>query len=121
MNEGRVEVFRDGEWQSLCGDSWDTRDGDVVCRQLGYAYAIKVVRNALFGEGINGQWKTQLKCLGTESSTEDCCNRPRPCSHKAYAGVICSLTNTSENIYVLSTQRLFKLERVYMTDTFMSL
>jgi serine/threonine protein kinase len=95
MNEGRVEVFRDGEWQSLCGDSWDTRDGDVVCRQLGYAYAIKVVRNALFGEGINGQWKTQLKCLGTESSTEDCCNRPRPCSHKDYAGVICSLTNTS--------------------------
>ena len=50
MNEGRVEVFRDGEWQSVCDDSWDTRDGDVVGRQLGYAHAIKVVGNALFGE-----------------------------------------------------------------------
>ena len=102
-NEGHVEVFRDGEWQSLCDDSWDTREGDVVCRQLGYAYAIKVVGNALFGEGINGQWKTQFECLGTEGSVEDCYNLPRPCSHKEDAGVICSLTNTSEklNMYVL--------------------
>ena len=35
-DDGRVEICLDGFWRSVCGDGWDYRDADVVCRQLEY-------------------------------------------------------------------------------------
>ena len=35
-NEGRLEIRKDGNWFSVCGEFFDSTDAQVVCRMLGY-------------------------------------------------------------------------------------
>ena len=35
-SEGRLEVFYDGEWCTICDDYWTDEEADVSCRQLGF-------------------------------------------------------------------------------------
>ena len=34
---GRVEICIERRWTSLCDQSWDLKDAQVVCKQLGYS------------------------------------------------------------------------------------
>ncbi len=35
-SSGRLEIFHDGEWGTVCSQGWTAMDSLVVCRHLGY-------------------------------------------------------------------------------------
>ena len=74
-SEGRVEIFYNDAWGTVCDLSWDLRDAIVVCRQLGYSSALTAKRKASFGSGrgkIRKRWLSNVGCLGNESSIDMC-------------------------------------------------
>ncbi|XP_065506203.1 scavenger receptor cysteine-rich type 1 protein M130-like [Caloenas nicobarica] len=92
---GRVEIWHRGSWGTVCDDSWDMRDAQVACRQLGCGPAVSALHEAAFGVGQGPIWLEWVECQGTESSLQDCWARPgdgRACRHKEDAAVRCSAT-----------------------------
>ena len=88
---GRVEVYYNGEWGTVCDDSWDTADATVVCRQLGYSSAWGY-GSARYGQGSGPIWLSKLNCMGNESNLTDC-NQfkvgTKNCTHSNDASVRC--------------------------------
>ncbi|NXQ39568.1 C163A protein, partial [Catharus fuscescens] len=90
---GRVEMWHQGSWGTICDDAWDVADANVVCRQLGCGSAVSALSEAAFGEGTGPIWLEKVHCKGTELSLWDCPAKPlfgKNCDHKEDAAVNCS-------------------------------
>ncbi|XP_052531780.1 macrophage receptor MARCO isoform X1 [Tympanuchus pallidicinctus] len=86
---GRVEIFHQGSWGTICDDGWDIQDASVVCRMMGYSRAI----SAFTANGGTGQiWLDDVNCRGSEHSIYQCNKSDwgtHNCSHNEDSGVEC--------------------------------
>ena len=92
---GRVEVFYNNQWGTICDDAWDMNDANVVCRQLGFPQASRTFRGAYHGQGSGPIWMDDVACSGSESLISNCRHRGwgnHDCTHSGDAGVECSST-----------------------------
>uniref|UniRef100_A0A8C9TQM5 Lysyl oxidase homolog n=1 Tax=Scleropages formosus TaxID=113540 RepID=A0A8C9TQM5_SCLFO len=92
-NEGRVEVFYDGEWGTICDDDFTIHAAHVVCRQLGYVEAISWSAASKYGKGEGRIWFDNVHCTGKEKSLAQCSSNGigvSDCKHTEDVGVVCS-------------------------------
>ena len=90
--EGRVEVYYNGTWGTVCDDLFDINEANVICRQLGYPGPIQYHKRAYYGQGTGTIWLDNLACDGTETRLHDCGNNGigiNNCGHNEDAGVSC--------------------------------
>eukprot|EP00076_Gallus_gallus_P031273 XP_015156778.1 lysyl oxidase homolog 3 isoform X6 [Gallus gallus] len=91
-NEGRIEVFYNEEWGTICDDDFTLSNAQVLCRQLGFVGATGWAHSAKYGKGVGRIWLDNVNCAGNEKSIRDCKHRGwgnSDCSHEEDAGVIC--------------------------------
>ena len=94
-SEGRLEILFNGRWGTVCDDGWGGKEAAVVCRQLGYAVAIRPATRAFFGRGLGPILLDNVDCTGEEDSIYECSHNAwgnHNCDHSEDAGVVCSST-----------------------------
>ncbi len=102
---GRVEVYNDGRWGTVCDWGWDIADAAVVCRELDCGTAVKATFNAHFGPGSGPVSMAFVNCNGSETALKHCSSENLIawyCNHNEDAGVVCSgkLLQTSAFYYI---------------------
>lgn len=99
-HEGRLEVYHNGEWGTVCDDFFDADDATVACRQLGFPGYDAFYYYSEFGEGLGRVWIANLFCNGNETELVDCDLYWEPsldvCPHSEDVGVRCTDPDASE-------------------------
>ena len=89
---GRVEVYYNGTWGTVCDDGWNINNARVVCRQLGFRYALNAYRSVHYSQGTGPILLDDVSCEGSELSLFSCNHRGvgnHNCDHNEDVGVRC--------------------------------
>ena len=80
--EGRIEVFRQGEWGTACyrDSNFLMTNARVACRELGFYNVVKENRWSR-AEAKGKIWLKNVECRGDEKSLVFCSYKNSGCSH----------------------------------------
>ena len=89
---GRVEVFHDGSWGTICDELFGDEEADVACRQMGFASGT-VRPSSSTNDGSGTIWMSWVECAGWEERLDQCSFggwANHECDHTRDVGVTCA-------------------------------
>ena len=90
-HEGRLEVYHNSIWGTVCDDGFTSAAARVVCYMLGYGRAGTFIGNR-YGAGSGQIWLDEVRCSGMETSIAGCQHNRwgrHDCSHSEDVSVSC--------------------------------
>ena len=72
VNEGRLEIFHDGRWGTVCDDYFYASAVTVACRQLGFSGGHRLTDSLSVSPGSGPIWLDDVNCTGSESALGQC-------------------------------------------------
>ena len=101
-SEGRMELYLNGGWRTVCPDNFADNDADVICQQLGYLRAQELTTSSTlgYGMGMGETWFKDADCTLEQDNMFSCLmsDAQNSCSQTDPAAVVC--TNEPDPIYV---------------------
>eukprot|EP00057_Strongylocentrotus_purpuratus_P025036 XP_011679510.1 PREDICTED: deleted in malignant brain tumors 1 protein-like [Strongylocentrotus purpuratus] len=90
--EGRLEIFHDDQWGSICDNNWFGDDATVACRQMGLGNVKYAYQD--YGPGQGPVHLDDVECHGTETNITTCQKGDwgaNDCGHDSDVGMSCFL------------------------------
>ena len=89
---GRLEVYHNGSWGTVCDNGFTDAAARVVCFSLGFGYG-GYKKNAInYGSGTGRIWLDNVRCNGTERHISECSHTEwgvHDCEHDEDIAVLC--------------------------------
>ena len=107
---GRLEIYCNNEWGTVCGDGWGSFDATVACRQMGFV-DVGDSASSRFGSGASSQsiLLDDVACNGSESLLIDCSHAGignENCGHGEDVGIICTKGELIGFLYCVTDNHL---------------
>jgi hypothetical protein len=92
-DSGRLGIYYDGKWGTLCSHKWTLGEATVACRQLGFDKAFQAMLMPGYVDSEGTAWLSKVRCAGNESTLAECqstgWNSGNGCAKQDSVGVSC--------------------------------
>lgn len=97
-NQGRVEIYLNDTWGTVCDNNWGIEEANVICRMVGFSEGAWSTHCCGWYDGYstpNQIWLDNVDCVGDETSIAECRHSgwgSHNCFHSDDVGVVCKYT-----------------------------
>jgi hypothetical protein len=100
---GRIEMYYNREWGTVCNDHFDIKDATVVCKLMGFSGALRILGRDETGYGFGRVWLDDMNCTGDETHISQCLTKAigdHDCSHLEDVGLECTNLQLDRNVSI---------------------